>query len=251
MKTYKMFQLLSDKKVKDILAWVHKENKEIFNVFLKETALKMNVRAVFVQKKSTENKVIWLMRMLRMKIFTSNSYKIINAWLLKAKLDMIKAFLDVLEIKYNEEGFIEDDLPEELDYDKLKFATDKILEDNDVEDVKIYLHTFQYQKDDGWESITKLISEKTELQLVKSDKLSEKKEKTQKDGDKKEKAKSVEKENKTSKKEEASKNESPKNEAPKTDDNKKSKPSTKATTSKVAKKSSEIKEEVKKTSTVK
>ena len=73
-----------------------------------------------------------------------------------------------MEIEHDGEGSI-NDLPEELDADKLKATVDGLLEDNDKDKVILYLIVFQNQTPDGWSTLAELLEKDERLQWKKSD----------------------------------------------------------------------------------
>ena len=89
-------------------------------------------------------------------------------WLLNQQRALLISFLDSMEIKHDGEGSV-DQLPDELDADKLKKTADLLLESNPEEIVKIYLHVFQLQKPDGWPTLGELLEKDDRLRFTSAE----------------------------------------------------------------------------------
>ena len=58
-----------------------------------------------------------------------------------------------------------EELPDDLEADKVKEAVDKLLAAYPGEEVTLYLHLFQLQRSKGWEAIADILENDKRLQL--------------------------------------------------------------------------------------
>ena len=99
-----------------------------------------------------------------MKNSESIADQVLQVWLLKSKKDMVIGFLEAVGIEHDGDGSVEE-LPEEIDGEKLNVAVEKMIEINSADEVKLYLHMFQGQRQGGWEQLGKLLEEDERLKL--------------------------------------------------------------------------------------
>ena len=86
-------------------------------------------------------------------------------WLLKARKEMLVTFLDEAGIEHDGDGGVED-LPDDLEADKVKAAVDKLLSDHPAGEVALYLHLFQMQRSDGWSAIADVLESDKRVKLA-------------------------------------------------------------------------------------
>jgi hypothetical protein len=78
-------------------------------------------------------------------------------WLLGAHREMICDFLDLLGIKHDGKGVV-DDLPPEPTREALAEVITKLLEKHAREVVAVYLHAFQAMDETGWATLDEILS---------------------------------------------------------------------------------------------
>jgi len=147
-----------------IVTWTQKDTREAFQTALYQIGAQRKLRPQYFQTKSKQEQAQWLAGYLTWKNFDGVAEQILQLWLLKAKVPMLTAFLDAAGIKHDGKGQV-DDLPDELDADKVKDGIDAMLKDNAPAEVAIYLHLFQKQKPEGWPAITEALEKRKELKL--------------------------------------------------------------------------------------
>ena len=165
MKASQIFQAVSPGLRAEILTWTQKESREAFNTALFEIGAKRRLRPQYFNGKSPAERVNWLANYLGWKIYDGVAEQILQLWLLKASTGMLTAFLDAAEIKHDGKAQV-DDLPETLSAKQVKDGVDAMLKEYPGEQVSIYLHVFQRQKDGGWPAITEELEKRAELKLA-------------------------------------------------------------------------------------
>jgi hypothetical protein len=165
MKSHEIFQALSPELRSSILTWAQTEAKQAFNTALFEVGGHRKLRPQYFLDKSKAERVKWLEPYLGWKAFDGVTEQVLQLWLLKGKTEMLKTFLDAAEIKHDGEGQV-DDLPEKLDAKKVKAAVDAILKDNSPQEVAVYLHLFQRQREEGYPAVAAELEKREELKLT-------------------------------------------------------------------------------------
>jgi hypothetical protein len=147
-----------------IVTWTQKDTREAFQTALYQIGAQRKLRPQYFQGKSRQEQAKWLADYLTWKNFDGVAEQILQLWLLKAKVSMLTAFLDTVGIKHDGKGQV-DDLPDELDAEKVNEGVDAMLKDNSPAEVAIYLQLFQKQKAGGWPAITEALEKRKELKL--------------------------------------------------------------------------------------
>lgn len=156
MKAYQIFQAISPGLGRGIFQHLRDEEKDIYKSVLASLAQEKRLRPVFVQRKPVAQQIDWMLGTCKLRTSDSIAEHLLQLWLLKAKKDLLIQFLEHLGIEHDEDGTVED-LPKELDADKLKSAVDELLKTHPAEAVTVYLHMFQLQQTDGWPELTALL----------------------------------------------------------------------------------------------
>lgn len=164
MKAHEIFQHASPDLILGLFHYLRTEQKEVYRTALATLAQGRKLRPVFVQKKRPEDQYAWMLKTAKLRGSDGVCEHLLQLWLLKAHQELLVKFLDGVGIEHDGEGAA-DDLPDEIDAKKLKQTVDALRTEYDPEVVRVYLHTFQLQKADGWEVINELIAKDPTLQL--------------------------------------------------------------------------------------
>ncbi|NNE90171.1 MAG: hypothetical protein HKN23_00845 [Verrucomicrobiales bacterium] len=164
MKAYQIFQESTDEFGKSIFQYLRDEQKEVYTASLSSLAQNRRLRPVFVQRKPAPRQIDWLLKNIRLKGSEEIAGNVLQLWLMKAHQKVLTDFLDGVGIEHDGEGAA-DDLPDKLPPKKLKSTIEKLVKDHDPEVVRLYLHVFQSQKEEGWPELTKLLDSMPELQF--------------------------------------------------------------------------------------
>src|SRR5580704_7942050 len=149
MNASELLKAVGPEQTLQIVTWVQTDTREAFVTALHQIGSQRKLRPQYFQTKSRPEQAQWLAGYLTWKSFDGVAEQILQLWLLKAKVSMLTAFLDAVEVKHDGKGQV-DDLPDELDKDKVDAGIDAMLKDNSPKEVAIYLNLFQKQKIGGW-----------------------------------------------------------------------------------------------------
>lgn len=159
-----LFQRISEDLVSAIVHYLRNEEREVYKSTLATLATERRLRPVFIQKRPLEAQISWMKESLKLKGSESIADQVLQVWLLKSKKDMVVGFLDAVGIEHDGDGSVEE-LPEEIDKEKLQAGVEAMLEHHSGDEVKLYLHMFQGQRPEGWEQLGKLLEEDERLKL--------------------------------------------------------------------------------------
>ena len=159
-----LFQRISEDLVSAIVHYLRNEEREVYKSTLATLATERRLRPVFIQKRPLEAQISWMKESLKLKGSESIADQVLQVWLLKSKKDMVVGFLDAVGIEHDGDGSVEE-LPEEIDKEKLQAGVETMLEHHSGDEVKLYLHMFQGQRPEGWEQLGKLLEEDERLKL--------------------------------------------------------------------------------------
>lgn len=166
MNAYEIFKTVKPEIVQQMLGWLREEERDLYKNAVATLAQDRKLRPVFVQKKSLKDQFAWVHKTLMFKTSNMMGEHLLQLWFMKGQQEILITFCDNLEIKHDGTGSIEAELPETLDADKLKSAVDALLENNSPQLVTTYLHVFNLQKVDGWESLTTILDSDDRLTLA-------------------------------------------------------------------------------------
>lgn len=164
MKAHQLIAALSPALQQEILGYLQTETKEAFRTALYQVGSSRKLRPQYFDNKSRTERIDWLLSYLKQKTFDGVTEQLLQLWLLKAKVDLLTAFLDAAGIKHDGKGQV-DDLPETLDAKQVEAGVDAMLKDNPGEQVGLYLHLFQQQRPEGWPAIAEALEKRAELKL--------------------------------------------------------------------------------------
>ena len=159
-----LFQRISQELSSAIVRYLRSEEREVYKSTLSALATERRLRPVFIQKRPIEAQLTWMQESLKLKNSESIADQVLQVWLLKSKKDMVVGFLESMGIEHDGDGSVEE-LPEEMDAEKLKAGVEAMLGDHSVDEVKLYLHMFHGQRPGGWEALGKLLDEDERLRL--------------------------------------------------------------------------------------
>lgn len=166
MRAHDLFQRMSAPVAAEIFGFLQKEEKPVYKAAIQGLANQRNLRSVFVERKSPEERNAWMRAALSRKISEGIASHLLQAWLLGAQKEMLCEFLDALEISHDESGTVEE-VPASPPQEKIIEAVTNLLAKFPAESVAIYLHVFQaMDKAAGWEPLDQILREEPRLQLV-------------------------------------------------------------------------------------
>ncbi|MCB1098568.1 MAG: hypothetical protein KDN22_23550 [Verrucomicrobiae bacterium] len=164
MKAHEMFLQMSPALAVELVDFFYHADRNVYKTTISTLATQRKLRPVFVTKKSRDQQFQWVVKALQTKRSDEIAQHLLQAWLMKAKSDMLVAFLDKQEIEHDGTGAV-DELPKTLDPEKLKAAIDTLLGKYSAEEVTLYLHMFQLQEEGGWPELAAELEKDDRLQL--------------------------------------------------------------------------------------
>lgn len=165
MKANEIFAEMKDDTATSVFQFLREEERQVYSAALSGLAANRKLRPVFVQKKPVPQQIEWLVKNVRLKGSSEVAENVLQLWLLKGNSEMLIGFLDGLGIEHDGKGAAED-IPDSIEKKKLEKTVKDLMSKYDSELVKIYLHTFQRQRADGWKEISELIDATPELQFA-------------------------------------------------------------------------------------
>ena len=131
--------------------------KPVYKAMIQNIAARRKLRPIFIERKPKRERCLWLQQALSQKSFDDLAIQLFQIWLLGAHREMICDFLDLLGIKHDGKGVV-DDLPPEPTREALTEALTKLLEKHAREIVAVYLHAFQAMDETGWSTLDEILS---------------------------------------------------------------------------------------------
>jgi len=138
--------------------------KPVYKAMIQSIASRRKLRPIFLERKPKSERHLWLQQAFSLKSSEDLAVQLFQVWLLGAHGEMICDFLDLLEIKHDGKGVV-DDLPPEPTREALTEAIGKLLEKHSREVVAIYLHAFQAMDQTGWSTLDEILSADSRIAL--------------------------------------------------------------------------------------
>ena len=138
--------------------------KPVYKAMIQNIASRRKLRPVFIERKPKNERHLWLQQALSQKSSEDLAIQLFQIWLLGAHWEMICDFLDLLGIKHDGKGVV-NDLPPEPTREALAEAITKLLEKHAREIVAVYLHAFQAMDETGWSTLDEILSSDPRIAL--------------------------------------------------------------------------------------
>lgn len=164
MKAHEMFLQMSPAIAVEVVAYFYNTDRNVFKTTVSTLATQRKLRPVFVTRKSRDMQFEWVIKALQTRRSDEIAQHLLQAWLMKAKSELLIAFLDKLGIEHDGTGAVEE-LPKALDAAKLRPAIDTVLGQFPAEEVTLYLHMFQLQEVGGWPELAEVLQDDSRLRL--------------------------------------------------------------------------------------
>jgi len=160
---HELFGFMSPGLATRILEHVLETNKNLYRTVLSAVADARKVRPVFLERTPRKERHEGMIAMLSRPRLELQAAGLLREWLMKKELPMLTDFLDSLGISHKE-GAV-DDLPAQVEDDKLKAAVDLILGKYPAEEVAVYLNAFYSMNDVHWPNLEVLLQNEPRLQF--------------------------------------------------------------------------------------
>lgn len=155
---------MSPELAKEIVSSTFENDRELYKATLTSVAEARKVRSIFLQRQPRDKRDRTVVQTLARPSMEMVAGALLRGWLIKTHQSLLETFLTALGIEHKD-GLVED-LPEQVDDDKVQAAVEKILENNTPEVVAVYLHTFNSMNDTRWENLDKILESDARLQLA-------------------------------------------------------------------------------------
>ena len=165
MHAYELFQNVKSSVVSDMFMWMRDTDRNLYKTALGSLATNRKLRLPYLQKKSAVDQIAWMHKTLQLKTSDMIGEHLLQVYFMKGQESMLITFCDSLGIPHDGKGQVEGELPETLDPEKLKAATDALLENDEPALVALYLHTFNIQTPDGWAALSEALESDERLKL--------------------------------------------------------------------------------------
>jgi hypothetical protein len=141
----------------EVFAFLLEREKPVYKAIIQNIASRRKLRPIFIERKPKSERHLWLQQALSQKSSDDLAIQLFQIWLLGAHREMICDFLDLLGIKHDGKGVV-DDLPPEPTREALVEAITKFLEKHAREVVAVYLHAFQAMDETGWSTLDEILA---------------------------------------------------------------------------------------------
>jgi len=161
--SYELFGFMTPTLANEIIESTFTHNKELYRATLSAVADARKVRPVFLERKPRIDRHKAMIDMLGRPRMNVAAASLIRGWLMKSETTLLGDSLDALGIEHKE-GAV-DDLPEQVDDEKLKAGVEQVLEKHPAEKVAIYLNAFAEMNEVEWPNLKTVIDSDSRLQL--------------------------------------------------------------------------------------
>lgn len=166
MKAHQIYQEIDPAVIADLFRWMRTEERNLYKTTLSSLGQARNLRLVFLQKKSVDDQIAFMHKILKLKTQDLVGEHLLQVWFMKGHQDLLRTFCDRMDIEHDGNGQVVGDLPETLDDEKLAATIDRLLEIFDPKVVGLYFQVFNLQTADGWDNLTKILAEDERLKFA-------------------------------------------------------------------------------------
>lgn len=166
MKAHQIYQEIDPAVITDLFQWMRTDDRNLYKTTLSSLGQARNLRLVFLQKKSIEDQIAFMHKILKLKTQDLVGEHILQVWFMKGHQDLLRTFCDRMEIEHDGNGQVLGDLPKTLDDKKLAETIDRLLEMFEPKVVALYFHVFNLQTATGWDNLTKILAEDDRLKIA-------------------------------------------------------------------------------------
>ncbi len=165
VKSNEIYKDLTHSLVSDMFTFFREEDRNLYKTTLATLASNRKMRPQFIQKKPVADQIKWMHDALKFRPNQDIGEHLLQVWFMKAKSDVLVTACDGFGIKHNGEGYVEGDLPEAIEDDKLKATVDTLLEKYGTPLTTLYLCIFNLQIPGGWDNLTAVLADDERLSL--------------------------------------------------------------------------------------
>jgi len=156
MKSYEIFHKADEETANAILLWMREEERNVYRSAISSLAQIRKLRPQFVSQQPVVQQFKWLKTQLGLRSAAAVADNLLQIWLIRKYTPMLVQFLNALGIEHNGEGIV-DELPQDLDSEKLLVAVDDLFSRFPQGIVSVYLQMFQAQRQGGFAALDSLL----------------------------------------------------------------------------------------------
>ena len=146
-----------------ILEFTFAEEKPLYRATLAAVAEARKVRPVFMERQPRVDRHKAMLATLQRPNLEAAASNLIRGWLLKKQTAVLTDFLNSLGIAHTD-GVVEQ-LPDQVEEDKLKVAVETLLAKHPKEVVMVYLNAFNTMNETSWKGLQSILDSDPRLQF--------------------------------------------------------------------------------------
>ena len=163
LNSYELLGFISSDLSNRILSDTAEDNREVYDATLAGVAKLRRMRPQFLKRQPKPARHKLVIESLKRPMFEETATQLLSGWLLQHQVDMLKQFLDTLNIVH-EDGVVEN-LPTKVPDDSLNAAIEILLSSHEREIVILYLHAFHSMNNEGWSNLATLLENDHRVQF--------------------------------------------------------------------------------------
>ena len=154
MNANEIFRTVDPETVSEILDWFRNHDRNVYKTTVATLAADRKVRPVFVQKKSLKEQYAWILKTLQLRTSEAMGVQLLQTYLMSAQQSMLGMFCDGLGIAHDGKGSVTEELPKELDKERLDETVERLVDVFDPKIFTLYLYCFNMQMAGGYPLLT-------------------------------------------------------------------------------------------------
>ena len=164
MNTHELYQHMSEKLFIEIFDYLYQKEKQALNLAIQTLAVSRKLRPVFIQRKAKVDRARWVKVELAKKLNHVIGGNFLQYWFIGTQNEMLCCFLDNLGIAHKNNGEV-DEMPEDVEKEKLATAVNALFEKYDPEKLVLYLHALISLEMVQWPALVEMLASDARLAL--------------------------------------------------------------------------------------
>ena len=161
--SHELLGFMSPTLANEIVTYAYEADKPLYRATLSAVAQARKLRPVFMERQPRAERHAAMLHTLAKPSLDLVTGNLIRGWLLKKHNSMLCDFLNALGITHKK-GVV-DDLPAEMNEEKLRAAVDTLLAKHPSEVVAVYLNAFTEMNEVNWPNLKTILEADQRLQL--------------------------------------------------------------------------------------
>lgn len=161
--SHELLGFVSPALANEILEFAHDADRATYKTILASVAQARHLRPVYLERQPRAQRNAAMLATLSRPSMDVAAGTLLRAWLVQKQKAMLVDFLNTLGIE-NKDGVVEN-LPEQMDDEKLKGAVEALLGKYPHEAVAVYLNAFNDMNEANWPNLKTMLESDSRLQL--------------------------------------------------------------------------------------